>query len=112
VIKCERENFLSKLEHDRILQAIREAESKTSGEIRVFIQRGKLKMILSRRTESSSARYAQDRERNAVLIFCRRVFINSRLLGQAIHKKCGDEFWQPSWRKMRTHFQNEVSVMR
>src|ERR1051325_2034159 len=35
--------FLSKLEHDRILQAIREAESKTSGEIRVLIQRGKLK---------------------------------------------------------------------
>src|SRR5207245_8506821 len=34
--------FLSKLEHDRIVQAIREAESKTSGEIRVFVQRGKL----------------------------------------------------------------------
>ena len=35
--------FLSKLEHDRIIQAIREAESKTSGEIRVLIERGKLK---------------------------------------------------------------------
>src|SRR4029434_9006555 len=35
--------FLSKLEHDRILEAIREAESKTSGEIRVLIQRGKVK---------------------------------------------------------------------
>ena len=35
--------FLSKLEHDRIVQVIRAAESKTSGEIRVLIQRGKLK---------------------------------------------------------------------
>ena len=35
--------FLSKLEHDRIVQAIREGESKTSGEIRVYVQRGKLK---------------------------------------------------------------------
>ncbi|MBV9618108.1 MAG: TPM domain-containing protein, partial [Verrucomicrobia bacterium] len=34
--------FLSKLEHDHIVQAIREAESKTSGQIRIFIQRGKL----------------------------------------------------------------------
>src|SRR4030095_16094496 len=34
--------FLSKLEHDRIVRAIREAESNTSGEIRVFVQRGKL----------------------------------------------------------------------
>src|SRR6266404_3202098 len=32
--------FLSRLEHDRIVAAIREAESKTSGQIRVFIQRG------------------------------------------------------------------------
>src|SRR6266566_4873709 len=35
--------FLSKLEHDRIVHAIREGESKTSGEIRVYVQRGKLK---------------------------------------------------------------------
>jgi uncharacterized membrane protein len=32
--------FLSKLDHDRIIEAIRGAESKTSGEIRVYIQRG------------------------------------------------------------------------
>src|ERR1700726_1492653 len=34
--------FLCKLEHDRIVQAIREAEAKTSGQIRVYVQRGKL----------------------------------------------------------------------
>ena len=54
--------FLSKLEHDRIIQAIRDAESKTSGEIRVLIQRGKLKSdpLDGCAEEVSSARYGQD----------------------------------------------------
>jgi len=34
--------FLSKLEHDQIVQAIRMPNRKLPGEIRVFIQRGKL----------------------------------------------------------------------
>src|SRR4029450_11513282 len=34
--------FLTNLEPSRIVQAIRDAESKTSGEIRVYVQRGKL----------------------------------------------------------------------
>ena len=34
--------FLGKLEHDRIVRAIAEAETKTSGEIRVFMQRGEV----------------------------------------------------------------------
>src|SRR5262249_17386052 len=41
--KMRTREFLGKIEHDRIIKAIREAESKTSGEIRVLIQRGKLK---------------------------------------------------------------------
>ena len=35
-------DFLQKLEHDRIGRAIADAEKKTSGEIRVFVQRGEL----------------------------------------------------------------------
>src|SRR5947207_14528727 len=33
--------FLRELEHDQIVNAIKAAESKTSGQIRVFLQRGK-----------------------------------------------------------------------
>src|ERR1700738_4286564 len=40
--KMRTKEFLSRLEHDRMVQAIQEAESKTSGQIRVFIQRGKV----------------------------------------------------------------------
>ena len=37
---CAQKNFSRKLDHDRIVRAIATAEAKTSGEIRVFIQRG------------------------------------------------------------------------
>ena len=47
------DEFLGKLDHDRIVRAIREAEEKTSGEIRVFVQRGILKGdALARRKNS------------------------------------------------------------
>ena len=34
--------FMARLEHERIVKAIAAAETKTSGEIRVFIQRGEI----------------------------------------------------------------------
>ena len=89
--------FLSKLEHDRIIQAIGEAESKTSGEIRVLIQRGKLK---SDPLETAQRRFLRlgmhkTRERNAVLIFVAPRVHKFAVVGdQAIHEKCGDQFWQ------------------
>src|SRR5262245_43912811 len=63
--------FLSKLEHDRILEAIREAESKTSGEIRVLIQRGKVKSdpLVAAERKFQRLGMHKTRERNAVLIF-------------------------------------------
>jgi uncharacterized membrane protein len=89
--------FLSKLEHDRILQAIREAESKTSGEIRVLIQRGKLKsdpLVAAQRKFQRLGMY-KTRERNAVLIFVAPRVHKFAVIGdQAIHEKCGDHFWQ------------------
>ncbi len=63
--------FLSKLEHDRIVQAIRDAESKTSGEIRVFIQRGKLNgdPLVAAHENFIELGMHKTPERNAVLIF-------------------------------------------
>src|SRR6266536_2740382 len=85
--------FLNKLEDDRIVNAIREAESKTSGEIRVYIQR---------------LRMYKTRERNAVLIFVAPRARKFAVVGdKAIHEKCSEEFWQHIVNGMRTHFQNE-----
>jgi uncharacterized membrane protein len=102
--------FLSKLEHDRIIQAIGEAESKTSGEIRVLIQRGKLKSdpLVAARKKFHRLGMHKTRERNAVLIFVAPRVHKFAVVGdEAIHKKCGNEFWQRIVEGIRTHFRNE-----
>jgi uncharacterized membrane protein len=102
--------FLSKLEHDRVIQAIKEAEVKTSGEIRVLIQRGKLKSdpLIAAQTKFHRLNMHKTRERNAVLIFVAPRVHKFAVVGdEAIHKKCGDEFWQRIVEGIRTHFRNE-----
>jgi uncharacterized membrane protein len=103
-------DFLSRLEHARIVSAIREAESKTSGEIRVYIQRGKFETDPVRLAQKKFQRLGMDktRERNAVLIFVAPRAHKFAVVGdQAIHEKCGEQFWQHVVDGMRVHFQNE-----
>jgi uncharacterized membrane protein len=89
--------FLSRLEHDQIVAAIRTAESKTSGEIRVYIQRGKLNAdpLISAQKKFQRLRMHKTNERNAVLIFVAPRAHKFAVVGdKAIHEKCGEEFWQ------------------
>jgi len=108
--KMRTREFLSKLEHDRIVSAIREAESKTSGEIRVYIQRGKLSadpLIVAQKKFQRLGMH-KTRERNAVLIFVAPRAHKFAVIGdKAIHEKCGEQFWQSIVERMRTHLQNE-----
>jgi uncharacterized membrane protein len=102
--------FLSKLEHNRIVQAIREAESKTSGEIRIYIQRGKLRTdpLISAQKKFHRLRMHKTSERNAVLIFIAPRAHKFAVVGdKAIHEKCGEEFWHGVVDRMRGHFQKE-----
>jgi uncharacterized membrane protein len=101
--------FLSKVEHDQIVHAIREGESKTSGEIRVYVQRGKLKAdpLIITQKKFQQLKMDRTRERNAVLIFVAPRAHQFAVVGdKAIHEKCGDEFWQRIVEGMRAHFQN------
>jgi uncharacterized membrane protein len=102
--------FLSKLEHDRIVQAIRDAESKTSGEIRVYVQRGNLNadpLVVAQKKFRRLGMH-KTRERNAVLIFVAPRAHKFAIVGdKAIHEKCGEEFWRSVVDGMRVHFQNE-----
>jgi len=103
-------DFLSRVEHDRIVQAIREAESKTSGEIRVFIQRGKLTAdpLAAAQKKFHQLRMHTKQERNAVLIFVAPRAHKFAVVGdKAIHEKSGHEFWQRIVDGMQAHFQNE-----
>src|SRR4029077_6803213 len=89
--------FLSKLDHDRIMDSIRDAESKTSGEIRVFIQRGRFNgnplSVAQKKFERLGMH--KTRARNAVLIFVAPRAQKLAVVGDmAIHQRCGDQFWQ------------------
>jgi len=102
--------FLSKLEHDRIVAAIRDAESKTSGQIRVFIQRGKLEgdPLIAAQKKFHRLGMHKTPERNAVLIFVAPRAHKFAVVGdKAIHEKCGESFWQRLVDGMREHFRNE-----
>jgi uncharacterized membrane protein len=102
--------FLSKLEHDRIVHAIRDAESKTSGEIRVYVQRGQLSadpLVVAQKKFQRLGMHKTG-ERNAVLIFVAPRSHKFAVVGdKAIHEKCGEQFWQHVVDGMRVHFQNE-----
>ena len=99
-------DFLEKLEHDRISRAIAEAEKKTSGEIRVFVQRGELDdPIVAARQQFEKLGMTATRERNGVLIFVAPRSQKFAVIGdQGIHARCGDLFWNEVVESMRNHF--------
>jgi uncharacterized membrane protein len=102
--------FLTKLEHDRIVDAIKEAESKTSGQIRVFIQRGKLTVdpLIAAQKKFHRLGMHKTVEQNAVLIFVAPRAHKFAVVGdKAIHEKCGEQFWQRLVEAMGEHFKNE-----
>ena len=102
--------FLGQLEHDEIVKAIRAVESKTSGEIRVFIQRGELKIdpLIAAQKRFHRLGMYKTPERNAVLIFVAPRAHKFAIVGdKAIHEKCGEALWQRLIDAMREHFRNE-----
>jgi uncharacterized membrane protein len=83
---------------------------KTSGEIRVLIQRGKLTSdpLVAAQRKFHRLRMHKTRERNGVLLFVAPRVHKFAVIGdKAIHEKCGDVFWRQVTENMRTHFQNE-----
>src|SRR5262245_50794546 len=88
--------FIAKLEEQRIVSAIAEAERRSSGEIRVYVshkQRPDVMAAAQRRFAKLGM--AKTRRRNGVLIYFAPVVQKFAIFGDiAIHEKCGDKFWQ------------------
>ncbi len=101
--------FLAHLDHDLIVQAIAKAESQTSGEIRVFIQRGDVPdPIEAARKQFVRLGMTNTRERNGVLILVAPRAQKFAVIGdEGIHEKCGAAFWQQLTRAMESHFRAE-----
>src|SRR5215468_187777 len=99
-------HFLSKLDSDRIVAAIAEAEKKSSAEIRVHVtshkpanleERAKRRFELLGMTKTS--------HRNGVLIYIAPKLRRFRILGDSgIHEKCGDDFWKETAEELEAHF--------
>jgi uncharacterized membrane protein len=99
-------DFVEKLEHERIVKAIAAAELKTSGEIRVFVQRGEVDdPIAAARKHFERLGMTATRERNGVLVFVAPRSQKFAVIGDtAIHERCGDAFWQHLVERMRGYF--------
>ncbi len=101
-------DFLSRLSHDQIIGAIREAESKTSGEIRVFISRKDVEdAVTAAQAHFVELGMEKTRERNGVLIFVAPRVHKFAVVGDAgVHTRCGPEFWQQLTAEMSDHFKS------
>ncbi len=101
------QDFFSQKEKDQITEAIKTAETKTSGEIRVFIEnKCKYPDALDHAKELfSELKMEATQERNGVLIY---VAIKDRKLAvygdKGIHEKLGDEYWNKAVKNMVSQF--------
>ena len=88
--------FIQQLEHKKIVAAIREAEKKTSGEIRVFVSRKKITdAVGSAQAEFNRLGMTKTERRNGVLIFVAPASQKFAVIGDTgVHEKCGQAFWE------------------
>ncbi len=89
------DEFISHLDEQRIIQAIADAEKRTSGELRVYIshkERHDAMAFARRRFEQLGM--SKTKLRNAVLIYIVPRTQQFAVLGDVgIHEKCGAAFW-------------------
>src|SRR5438445_10949305 len=99
-------HFLSKLDSDRIVGAIADAEKRSSGEIRVHVTHRKpenLEQRAARRFERLGM--TRTAHRNGVLIYIAPKLRRFRILGDTgVHEQCGDEFLRQTASEMEEQF--------
>ena len=98
--------FFTGGEKERIVQAIRAAENKTSGEVRIFLEHKARGEIMNRAKKAfEKLAMTRTKHRNGVLIYFSLKDRSFALLGdQGIHEKVGDGFWRDIASKMKNHF--------
>jgi uncharacterized membrane protein len=99
-------NFFSKLDSDRIVGAIADAEKRSTGEIRVHVTRRKPSNLEERaRRRFELLGMTRTAERNGVLIYMAPKLRRFQILGDSgIHEKCGDDFWKETAAAMEERF--------
>ena len=102
--------FIDALAEQRIVDAVRAAEARTSGEIRVFVTHRKLRgedVRVRARTEFDRLHIGDTALRNGVLLYivpCEQTFA---VIGdEEIHAKCGQGFWDETAGAMEKLFRD------
>lgn len=103
--------FISKIDEVAVLKAVQAAERRTSGEVRVFISRRRLRGRDARlRALHEFRRLGMDctAARNAVLFYLAPADRAFAVIGdEAVHTKCGQEFWDETAKAMEADFAHE-----
>ncbi len=99
-------HFIKQLDRNLIETAIRDAERRTSGEIRVLIHHKPVEDVVAfAQREFLRLGMQKTRERNAVLIVVAPLSQKFGVIGdEAVHQKCGETFWQELAGAMAGHF--------
>ena len=98
--------FSSQLDEAKLVAAIADAETKTSGEIRVFLSRKSPDdAVVAAQRAFDQLGMAKTAERNGVLIFVAPKARKFAVIGDAgVHQHCGPEFWTALAAEMSGHF--------
>jgi uncharacterized membrane protein len=105
-----RKEFFTKAEKRSIVEAISNAERRTSGEVRAFVEsRCRYVDAIDRAAEIFfQLKMEKTDDRNAVLVY---VAIKDRQLAvfgdEGIHKRVGNEYWNEEVKKMVSNFNKE-----
>ena len=98
--------FIDQLHNDKIVAAIRDAEKKTSGEIRVFISHKIItEVVATAQAEFDRLGMTRTKNRNGVLIFVAPGSQKFAVIGDTgVHEKCGQRYWDELAAEMSGHF--------
>jgi uncharacterized membrane protein len=100
--------FVASLDDERIVAAIREAESRSRGEIRVHVAE---REVTDPRTEAAAVferlGMAATAERNGVLVFVAPESQSITVIGdRGVHERCGEAFWTAVVETIREEFRS------
>ena len=105
-----KKDFFSEEEKQQIIEAVRNAERMTSGEVRVFVENRCSYMDAIDRAKEIFAelKMYETHDRNAVLVYVALKDKQLAILGDAgIHSKLGNDYWNTEVGKMISNFNRE-----
>ena len=103
--------FIQHFDDARIVEAIKDAESQTSGEIRVFVTYRRRKASIMDRAAARFEKLGMTatRDRNAVLLYFAPEERGFAIVGDTgIHEKCAAGFWEEIVRELGRQFSQGV----